>query len=443
MGFKETIVGSVPSEWNVATVDELVNSGVLYKPLDGNHGGIHPTSRDYVDSGIPFVMATDVKDGIVDLKSCKYISCEHAKTLKKGFSYEGDVLLTHKASIGRTAIVKSLTSEFIVLTPQVTYYRIKNMGKLYNEYLKYFFDSPGFQTILANWSGSGSTRAYLGITGQLKLPIILPQITEQKKIAKILTALDEKIEVNNQISKTLETMAQALFKQWFIDFEFPNENGEPYKSSGGEMIESELGLIPKGWDTCPLYDFADYINGTSFKKDEMDSLNGVPIVKIAEIKGGYSGSTNYYNGSTNKDGKYYLKKKDILFSWSGNPDTSIDIFLWGKDEGILNQHIFKVEPKGYSKSFVYLLLKSFKSTFTDIASHKQTTGLGHVTVADLKRLRVSVPPQVVLTEFIKVSDLLIDKLFNSIQEVQSLKEIRDILLPKLMSGEIRVPIENN
>ena len=236
-------------------------------------------------------------------------------------------------------------------------------------------------------------------------------------------------------------MAQEIFKQWFVDFEFPNEDGESYKSSGGEMVESELGLIPKGWEVASLYDIADYINGTSFKKNEVNEFEGIPIIKIVEIKNGYSKSTSFYNGTTNKAKKYYLRKRDILFSWSGNPETSIDIFIWSKEQGILNQHIFKVEPYDYSKSYIYFLLKNFKSVFMDIASNKQTTGLGHVTVADLKRLKTPIPNEEILSEFIKISDVIIEKIFNNMQEIETLQSLRDSLLPKLLSGEIRVPLD--
>src|SRR5699024_7830849 len=98
----------------------------------------------------------------------------------------------------------------------------------------------------------------------LKLP--LPDLSEQKAISKILRTLDDKIEVNNQINKTLENMAQAIVKQWFVDFEFPNEEGEPYKSSGGEMVESELGMIPKGWEVKGLDEIAEFLNGLAMQK---------------------------------------------------------------------------------------------------------------------------------------------------------------------------------
>ena len=188
------------SEWKEYTVQELIDLEMLDEPLDGNHGSIHPKASDYVAEGVPFIMANNLINGVVDLDDCAFISEEQAKTLRKGFAKPGDVLLTHKATIGRTAIVPD-RYETIILTPQVTYYRVKR--GIDNRYLKYYFDSPDFQATLNNWAGSGSTRAYLGITAQHKLPVILPPYSEQQKIADILEVLDRKIKINTEINKNL------------------------------------------------------------------------------------------------------------------------------------------------------------------------------------------------------------------------------------------------
>ena len=356
----------------------------------------------------------------------------------------GDTLLariTPCLENGKTAQVMILDDDEIAFGSTEYIVMRNKTGITDNNYIFYLSLSQYVRdTAIKSMTGtSGRQRAQTDVIKNTK--IMLPPLQEQKAIAHILSTLDDKIEVNNQINKTLENMAQEIFKQWFVDFEFPNEDGESYKSSGGEMVESELGLIPKGWEVASLYDIADYINGTSFKKNEVNEFEGTPIIKIAEIKNGNSKSTSFYNGTTNKAKKYYLRKRDILFSWSGNPETSIDIFIWSKEQGILNQHIFKVEPYDYSKSYIYFLLKNFKSVFMDIASNKQTTGLGHVTVADLKRLKTPIPNEEILSEFIKISDVIIEKIFNNMQEIETLQSLRDSLLPKLLSGEIRVPLD--
>uniref|UniRef100_UPI0015C432C1 restriction endonuclease subunit S n=3 Tax=Enterobacterales TaxID=91347 RepID=UPI0015C432C1 len=204
------------SEWEFLQIKDLVSDGSLEKPLDGNHGGIHPKGADFVSSGIPFVMASDINNSQIDLVGCKFISKQQALSLRKGFAKTGDVLLTHKATLGRTAIVPPLKTDFIMLTPQVTYYRVKDKNRINNHYLKYYFDTPDFQQTLANHGDAGSTRAYIGITAQHDLPVILPPINEQKAIASVLSSLDDKIDLLHHQNKTLELMAETMFRQWFI-----------------------------------------------------------------------------------------------------------------------------------------------------------------------------------------------------------------------------------
>ena len=188
------------SDWKTYTVQELIDAGMLDEPLDGNHGSIHPKASDYVSTGVPFVMANNLVNGRVDYANCAYITEAQASTLRKGFAKPGDVLLTHKATIGRTAIVSD-EYDTIILTPQVTYYRVKN--GISNRYLKYYFDSSTFQQLFSNWAGSGSTRAYLGITAQRKLPIVLPPYEVQLKIANCCGVLDDKIYQNKKINDNL------------------------------------------------------------------------------------------------------------------------------------------------------------------------------------------------------------------------------------------------
>jgi len=318
--------------------------------------------------------------------------------------------------------------------------RIKvDTNKFYPKYIYYNLDSQRFRDFVYSISGGTSTQPNMKINHTLKYEILDYPLKEQKAIAHILSSIDEKIETNIQINKRLEKMAQAIFKEWFIDYEFPIETGELYKSSGGEMVESELGLIPKGWKLNALYDLADYINGTSFKKGEISEETGIPIIKIAELKQGISHSTKYFNGI--KPEKYNLNNGDILFSWSGNPETSIDTFIWYRGEGILNQHIFKVEPYKFGKELIYLILKYYKSLFTSIASNKQTTGLGHVTVSDLKRIKIALPSDKIINEFTNIINPLINEVYTNCLENFVLEKTRNMILPKLMTGEIRYPLE--
>ena len=139
-GYKQTEVGVIPEDWESLKVKDLVEREYIDKPLDGNHGNIHPKKSDFVDYGVPFVMANDIKDGKIDFANCSFITIKQANTLQKGFSVTGDVLLTHKGTVGNTAIVEKISTPFIMLTPQVTYYRVISREHIDNRYLRHYFD---------------------------------------------------------------------------------------------------------------------------------------------------------------------------------------------------------------------------------------------------------------------------------------------------------------
>ncbi|MFV7441348.1 restriction endonuclease subunit S [Acinetobacter pittii] len=469
----------LPKGWAIKTVAELVTDKIIEKPLDGNHGGIHPKASDYVESGVPFIMASDLEAGRVNFNSCKYISVEQAKTLRKGFAKEKDVLLSHKATIGRTAIVQESNNDFIVLTPQITYYRIKDNLQLNNIYLKSYFDSHFFQSIIKQWAGAGSTRAYIGITDQLKLPIIIPPIETQRKIAAFADSINRKIYLNSQINETLESICLMIFKSWFIDFDpvkakmvailegkdpelaamsilsgrteaeidqMEEDDRAELKATAelfpNDFVESEVGKIPKGWTLQALYDTAEFINGVAFKaKDFIPTTDGLPIIKIAELKQGISLQTKYTNIKLDK--KYQVKSGDVFYSWSGSPETSLDVFKWFGECGWLNQHIFKINTKNDGQTyFVYYLLKYLKPKLIRLATNKQTTGLGHITVADMKKLHVIKPEEKLYSSYMR-------KITSFYEEDSLLKKmnidlilLRDTLLPKILIGEIDVAALN-
>ncbi|RHQ54165.1 restriction endonuclease subunit S [Dorea sp. AF24-7LB] len=203
-------------DWEQRKLGEVVKEGILEAPLDGNHGEKHPTSDEYVESGIPFLMASDIHNGEVNIYSCKYITKERAERLDKGFARNGDVLLTHKATIGETAILSNLMTEYAMLTPQVTYYRIKNEERLNREYLYSFFNSLDFQTELKT-KAAQSTRPYIGITAQQNLKIILPsEIDEQRKIGLYFGNLDRLITLHQRKCDELKEVKKFMLQNMFV-----------------------------------------------------------------------------------------------------------------------------------------------------------------------------------------------------------------------------------
>lgn len=184
---------------------------------------------------------------------------------------------------------------------------------------------------------------------------------------------------------------------------------------------------------------ATYINGAAYKAFEPNSdKNGLPIIKIAELKAGVTSQTAY--SAVDMPDKYRISTGDILFSWSGNPDTSIDTFVWAHEPAWLNQHIFRVLPQSSDeRAFVLQLLRHLRPVFSELARNKQTTGLGHVTVADLKRLQIVKPNNLVMVEFDRLIAPVQSRIFSNEQQAQTLATLRDTLLPRLISGQLRLP----
>ncbi|EML4807147.1 restriction endonuclease subunit S [Acinetobacter baumannii] len=222
--------------WISTNIQGLVDQNILDKPMDGNHGEIHPTSADYVENGIPFVMATDVFDGNVYLDKSKKITKEQADTLRKGFSIEGDILLTHKATIGNVAKVPKLDTPYIMLTPQVTYYRVIDYEKLVPDFIKSSFESKKFQNELIALC-TGATRLYIGISEQRKLPFSYPSKSEQTKIASFLSAVDEKISQLTQKHELLSQYKQGMMQKLFSQqIRFKADDGSEFDEWETDLI---------------------------------------------------------------------------------------------------------------------------------------------------------------------------------------------------------------
>jgi len=257
----------------------------------------------------------------------------------------------------------------------------------------------------------------------------LPPIREQKSIAHILSTLDDKIEVNNQINKTLENIAQVIFKQWFVDFEFPNEDGEPYKSIGGEMVESELGMIPKGWEVKELGEIIDIHDSKRIplSKNEREKRE-----KIYPYYG--AASLMDYVDEFIFDGIYVLLGEDgTVVNEDGSPVLQ---YVWGKFWVNNHAHVLSGK-KGVSTNFLYILLSNLNvsGAITGAVQLK-------INQKNLKEMKIIMPNDMKLvSQFSDIVDKSFEKIRVKRDENKNLVSLRDALLPKLMSGEIRVLLE--
>ncbi|WHX24919.1 restriction endonuclease subunit S [Virgibacillus halodenitrificans] len=269
---------------------------------------------------------------------------------------------------------------------------------------------------------TGSTFPNISKEQLYKFEFQLPDLEQQMKLAEILITFDNKIEINRQINETLEEMAMAIYKHWFVDF-------GPFQD--GEFIESELGMIPKGWEIHSIYDLADYINGKAFKTKDLHEQGSLPVIKIAELKSGISQNTKYYNGDYHI--KHEINNGDVLFAWS----ASLGVYLWSKGKAMLNQHIFNVQPKNgtIGKSFIYFMLKRLIEKFVQIAASRATT-MGHITKEHLVNEKITLPPYEIFEEIQEKLNEYYKLIVSNSKELEQLINTRNYLLPKFLSGEI-------
>lgn len=332
------------------------------------------------------------------------------------------IVVTIEGTIGKVAILK----EAMVMNQAVAFLTDLKDGVCL-EYLMYlltiYFD---------NYIGVGSTRPSIRLNDLSNIEVNLHPLEEQRKIASVLSALDNQIELNNKINQALEGLAQTLYNYWFIQFEFPNEEGRPYKSSGGKMVWNEelKREIPEGWEVKSLSEIADFTNGLAMQKyRSSDGFASLPVIKIKEMKNGITSETERCKLDIPE--KLVVKSGDILFSWS----ASLEVMMWTGEDGGLNQHIYKVVPKLDSKSFCYATLKNYLEYFRMIALSRKTT-MGHITRDHLENSFIAIPCEDVLTKFTDFTDVCLQQIISIEEQNQELAQLRNYLLPLLMNGQV-------
>ncbi len=298
------------------------------------------------------------------------------------------------------------------------------------DYLFYKLNSISFIPYI-----TGSAQPKLNKENLLNIPVYVHEKAEQKNISKLLSKIDQKIALNNQINEELEAMAKTLYDYWFVQFDFPDENGKPYKSSGGKMVYNDQlkREIPEGWGVDSLWNIATFYNGLAMQKfrPASETDESLPVIKIREMFSGFSKDTEKASTAIPKEA--IIEAGDILFSWS----ATLEVILWGGEKGALNQHIFKVTSEKYPKSFIYNELRSYLKVFKTIAELRKTT-MGHITQDHLKQAMIIVPPNDLIDEIHNLISPILKQQLDLKQQNQELTQLRDWLLPMLMNGQVKV-----
>ena len=416
------------SELKVVSLEECLEKVIDYRGRTPKKLG-----KDWLKDGeYRAISANNVKfDGLIREESIYRGDEELYKLWMKDEVERGDILLTSEAPSGQAMIWDS--DEKIILSQRLYALRV-NKNLVDNNYLKYFIQSPlGQKSITRN--NSGSTVSGISAKTFKNIKILVPDLKKQLEISKILLNIDQKIQINNQINQELEAVAKTLYDYWFVQFDFPDQNGKPYKSSGGKMVNHpELKReIPEGWGVDSLWNIANFYNGLAMQKYRPDTNEDdyLPVIKIREMMNGFSKDTE--KARLDIPTEAVVESGDILFSWS----ATLEVIIWGKARGALNQHIFKVTSDTYPKSFIYFELKSYLKVFKAIAELRKTT-MGHITQDHLKQAKIVVPPIEIISKLdAKLQPIMLKQQILENQN-QELTQLRDWLLPMLMNGQVKV-----
>ncbi|WP_345427490.1 restriction endonuclease subunit S [Halioxenophilus aromaticivorans] len=303
----------------------------------------------------------------------------------------------------------------------------------YSKFMAFYLRSPMFRKTMTN-NAVMTLRASLNEAIFSYLDLLLPEYDDQVKAGDLLYLLDEKIALNNRISAELEAMAKTLYDYWFVQFDFPDANGKPYKTSGGKMVYNPTlkREIPEGWCDASLVDIATFTNGIACQKyyptgDEPT----YKVIKIREFSSGFDDSSESVHQGVPE--KVVVYDGDILFSWS----ATLEVQLWTGGTGALNQHIFKVTSDSYPKTFYYFEVLKYLEYFKMVAELRKTT-MGHITKDHLVASRVSLPPKELIQAMDAKLSPILSKIISNNQQNSELSKLRDWLLPMLMNGQVTV-----
>ena len=387
------------------------------------------TTEDLVSSpanGAISLSPSNIVDGVMDLSKCTYINWEKYEESPEIKIASNDIVIVKTGnSYGRTAIIRNVEHP-MTLNPQFVV--LKNI-QINPVYLSYFLKTDEFQKQVYRIVG-GSAIPTLSQENLARLIVRVPNENIQNTIADILDSLEGKIEVNKRINDNLEAMAKQLYDYWFVQFDFPNEEGKPYKSSGGAMVWNEKlkREIPKGWNVANVFDELSVQYGFPFSTELFTKEpTSIPVVRIRDI---LENSVSAYS-EEEVDEKYKLQKQDLLLGMDGN----FHINYWNDNVSYLNQRSVRLRAK--SKSTVSIMQAKYDIAPYIKAKELRVKGstVGHLSDRDLKELFVLVCPNI---DFRNKFDSILAEIIENRCEMLELTKQRDELLPLLMNGQASV-----
>ncbi|MCE5305782.1 MAG: restriction endonuclease subunit S [Chloroherpetonaceae bacterium] len=417
---------TIPKGWKMTTLGEVAD--------------VNPTEIIKIGTKAKYV-------GMESLNPfTRKISKFEIKDFSGGMKFRnGDILLariTPCLENGKTAFVDILELNEVGFG-STEYIVIREIDKISNKkFLYYLSISPRFRELAIKSMTGTSGRQRVQTDQLINESLIIPDYSEQRAIAAVLSSFDDKIELLREQNKTLEAIAQTIFKEWFVNFNFPDADGKPYKTSGGKMIDSELGAIPEGWRVGKIKDLIDILSGFAFSSSDFSQDGEYKLVTIKNVQ-----DRNFVFDITDKISEIpekmpnycKLDSGDILLSLTGNVGR---VCLVIGNDFLLNQRVAKLKSKNemdYAFSYLLFLQDSIFYLLQSIASGTAQQNLSPI---QTKEIKIIIADRKILDQFGMVANKLIQKINDNNSQIQTLSKLRDTLLPKLMKGEIRVKVLN-
>ena len=371
----EAIYGPLAKNWRMVRLKDLVENGTA--ELQTGPFGTMLHASAYQPKGTPVIAVQHIGENSLRQGEYPLVDDDDTARLSRYKVRENDILFGRKGAVDRRALIRSHESGWLQGSDCI---RLRFNETIDARYISYVLGTSAYkQWIVRHAHGATMPSLNQEILGLIPLP--LPPLPEQKRIAHILGTLDDKIELNQRMNATLEAMARVLFKSWFVDFDPVRAKIDGRKPEGmdaetaalfpSEFQESPLGPIPKGWKVQSLDKIAHYLNGLALQKFPANNDLTLPVIKIAQLRKGDAAGAD--RCSANIPSEYIVNDGDVLFSWSG----SLEVGLWCGGRGALNQHLFKVTSTVFHKWFYYLWTLHHLDEFRLIAADKATT-MGHI-----------------------------------------------------------------
>jgi type I restriction enzyme, S subunit len=401
--------------------------------IDGDRGKNYPSKSEFFTNGFcVFLDASNVTKSGFNLENPLYISKEKSDLMRNGKLKKDDIVITTRGTVGNLAHYNdNINYKNIRINSGMLI--IRNSTDFNTKYLYYLFKSDIVaEQIKQKTTGSSQPQITVGILNELIL--LIPPLPTQTAIARVLSSLDEKIELNNKINKELENLAKTIYDYWFVQFNFSNKKNKPYKTSGGKMVYNEnlKKEIPEGWEVKKIDEVAllqyGYPFDTRFFNDEQI---GLPVIRIRDV---LENTISSYTTEKNIDKKYELNIGDLLIGMDGN----FHINHWYRAGCYLNQRVVRVRKNGLSTFLIKYQIEPYIKLKENSCSGST---VGHLSDKDVKALKIVVPPQNLRDKFNKQFDNILSKILSTQNEVQNLAQLRDFLLPLLMNGQVKVNIK--